>query len=47
LLLSRGDWSTFVTRGLSAALLFAALLMVVVVMLPTIRKKREVAFKEE
>jgi TctA family transporter len=47
LLLSRGDWSTFVTRGLSAGLLAAAALMLIVVMLPTIRKKREVAFHEE
>ena len=47
LLLSRGDWTTFVTRGLSASLLFAALLMVVIVSLPAIRQKREVAFKEE
>ncbi len=47
LLLSRGDWSTFVTRPLSGGLLLAALLMVVVVMLPTIRSKREVAFQEE
>jgi TctA family transporter len=47
LLLSRGDWGTFMTRPLSAGLLIAALLMVVVVMLPTIRKKREVAFQEE
>ena len=47
LLLSRGDWSTFATRPLSAGLLVAALLMVVVVTLPSIRKRREVAFKEE
>jgi TctA family transporter len=47
LLLSRGDWSTFVSRPLSAGLLGAALLMVVIVTLPTIRKKREVAFQEE
>ncbi|MBA3591362.1 tripartite tricarboxylate transporter permease [Methylibium sp.] len=47
LLLSRGEWSTFVTRPLSAGLLVAAVLMIVVVMLPTIRKKREVAFHEE
>ena len=47
LLLSRGDWSTFVNRPLSAALLGAALLMIVIVTLPTIRKKREVAFQEE
>ncbi|MDP1902083.1 MAG: tripartite tricarboxylate transporter permease [Rubrivivax sp.] len=46
LLLSRGDWSTFVQRPLSAGLLIAAALMVVVVMLPSIKSKREVAFKE-
>ncbi len=47
LLLSRGDWSTFMTRPLSAGLLVAAFLMIVVVMLPSIRRKREVAFQEE
>ena len=46
LLLSRGDWSTFLTRPLSASLLIAAVLLVVVVTLPAIRSKREVAFKE-
>ena len=45
-LLSRGDWTTFATRPLSAGLLLAAVLMVVIVMLPAIRKKREVAFKD-
>ena len=47
LLLSRGDWTTFATRPLSAGLLLAALLMIVVVCLPSIKAKREVAFKEE
>ena len=47
LLLSRGDWSTFVTRPLSAGLLVAAALMIVIVMLPSIKKKRETAFHEE
>jgi TctA family transporter len=47
LLLSRGDWSTFMTRPLSAGLLIAAFLMVMVVMLPSIRSKREVAFVED
>ena len=47
LLLSRGDWTTFMTRPLSAGLLIAAALMVVVVMLPSIKNKREEAFKEE
>jgi putative tricarboxylic transport membrane protein len=46
LLLSRGDWTAFITRPLSAGLLAAALLMVIVVMLPSIRKKREVAFQD-
>jgi putative tricarboxylic transport membrane protein len=47
LLLARGDWSTFVVRPLSAGLLIAAALMIVVVMLPSVKKKREVAFVEE
>ena len=47
LLLSRGEWSTFVTRPLSASLLVAAALMIVVVMLPAISKKREATFQEE
>jgi putative tricarboxylic transport membrane protein len=46
LLLSRGDWSTFVTRPLSGALLGAALLMIIIVMLPSIKNKREQAFKD-
>lgn len=47
LLLSRGEWSTFMTRPLSAGLLIAAALMVVVVMLPSIKNKREEAFQED
>ncbi len=47
LLLARGDWTTFMTRPLSAGLLIAAALMVVIVMLPSIKSKREVAFKED
>ena len=47
LLLSRGDWGTFVTRPLSGALLAAAALMIVIVSLPAIKKKREVAFHHE
>jgi TctA family transporter len=46
LLLSRGDWTAFITRPLSAGLLLAALAMVVIVLLPTIRRKREEAFQE-
>jgi TctA family transporter len=47
LLLSRGDWSVFLTRPLSAGLLAAALLLVVIVALPSIKAKREEAFVEE
>ncbi|WP_418318135.1 tripartite tricarboxylate transporter permease [Piscinibacter sakaiensis] len=47
LLLSRGDWTTFVTKPLSASLLFVALMLLVIVALPSIKQKREVAFKEE
>ena len=47
LLLSRGDWTTFATRPLSASLLAAAVLMIVVVMLPSIKAKRQEAFQEE
>ncbi|MCL4698558.1 MAG: tripartite tricarboxylate transporter permease [Burkholderiaceae bacterium] len=46
LLLSRGDWTTFVTRPLSLGLLLAALLMIVVVTMPSIKRKREEAFQE-
>ena len=47
LLLSRGDWSTFVTRPLSAGLLIASVLLIVIVTLPSISKKREVAFSDD
>lgn len=47
LLLSRGDWSVLVTRPISAGLLIATLLMLVVVMLPAVSKKREEAFVED
>ena len=47
LLLSRGDFSTFITRPLSLGLLAAAALMVVIVALPAIKKGREKVFVEE
>jgi len=47
LLISRGEWSVFVTRPISASLLVAALLLLAVVLLPSIKKKREEAFVEE
>jgi putative tricarboxylic transport membrane protein len=46
LLLSRGDWTTFATRPLSAGLLLAAAAMVLVVALPSINKKREATFQD-
>jgi putative tricarboxylic transport membrane protein len=46
LLLSRGDFSTLVTRPLSLSLLIATVLMVLVVALPAVRKQREEAFQE-
>jgi TctA family transporter len=47
LLLSRGDWSVFVTRGLSASLLAVAAVMLIVVLLPSVKSKREEAFVED
>jgi TctA family transporter len=47
LLLSRGDWTTFATRPLSAGLLVAAFALIVVVTLPSIKAKRQEAFQEE
>ena len=46
LLLSRGDPFVFVQRPISAGLLIAAALLIVVIGLPNIRKKREEAFQE-
>ena len=47
LLLSRGDWSVFVTRPLSAVLLVMAVALLVVVLLPAVKSKREEAFVED
>ena len=47
LLLSRGEFTVFVTRPLSLGLLIAAVALVAVVTLPSIKKKREEAFQEE
>jgi TctA family transporter len=46
LLLSRGDFSTLVTRPLSATLLAATVVLLVIVALPAIRRTREDAFQE-
>jgi len=47
LLLSRGDFSVFVTRPLSASLLAVAALLVVLVSVPAFKKTREEAFVED
>ncbi|HET8876142.1 MAG TPA: tripartite tricarboxylate transporter permease [Casimicrobiaceae bacterium] len=46
LLLSRGDASVFATRPISAGLLAAAILLVLVIAVPNIRRQREEAFQE-
>jgi putative tricarboxylic transport membrane protein len=47
LLLARGDYTTFFTRPLSLSLLIVAAVLVVLVTLPSIKKKREETFVEE
>ena len=46
LLLSRGDPTVFMTRPISAGLLAAAVLLVLLIALPNIRHQREEAFQE-
>ncbi len=47
LLLARGDFTTFISRPLSATLLVMAIALIVLVSMPAIRKKREETFVEE
>lgn len=47
LLLSRGDWSIFITRDISAVLLSMACLLILAVIIPAIKSARETAFKED
>jgi putative tricarboxylic transport membrane protein len=47
LLLAHGDWTVFFRRGLSASLLALAAFLLVFVLLPTVKKKREEAFVED
>jgi TctA family transporter len=47
MLLSRGDPAVFVTRPLSLSLLIAAAVLVLLVALPSIKKKREQAFHDK
>jgi TctA family transporter len=46
MLLSRGDPLTFVTNPISAGMLIASAILLVIVILPTVRKKREDVFTE-
>ena len=46
LLLSRGDPTVFLTRPISLGMLVAAVLLLVLIALPNLRKKREVVFEE-
>jgi putative tricarboxylic transport membrane protein len=47
MILSRGDPTIFLVRPISLALLIAAVIALVVAVLPAIRRKREVVFQEE
>jgi len=47
MLLARGDWSMFFTRPISAGLLLAAVVLLVLVLSPSIKSKREEAFVED
>jgi putative tricarboxylic transport membrane protein len=47
MLLSRGDATVFVTRPISAGLLIVTAILLLLMVLPNFRKKREEAFQEE
>jgi putative tricarboxylic transport membrane protein len=47
MILSRGDFSTFVTRPISATLLAVVAIVLVVVLLPSVRRKREEVFVDD
>jgi TctA family transporter len=47
MILSRGDPTTFITRPLSATMLAIAVIALVIVLLPAIRRTREQAFRED
>jgi putative tricarboxylic transport membrane protein len=46
LLISRGDWSVFLTRPLSAVLMATAAFLLVLALLPSLRRKRDEVFVE-
>ena len=47
MILSRGDATTFVTRPISAILLTIAVAVLIIVFLPSVKRKREEVFVEE
>jgi TctA family transporter len=47
MIISSGDFSIFITRPISAALLLLAALMVVIVAMPNVSKRRKEIFVEE
>ena len=47
LTLSRGDWGVLIERPLSATLLGISAVLILLMLLPSIRKKREQAFEGE
>jgi TctA family transporter len=47
MLLARGDPTIFFTRGLSLALLLMALALLIILVLPSVRQTREIAFHED
>jgi putative tricarboxylic transport membrane protein len=47
MLIARGDWSVFVTRPISGVLLAISAILLIIAVLPMIRKKRDEVFVEE
>ena len=47
MIISRGDPSVFLTRPISASLLILAALIIMIAVLPSVRRKREVVFQGE
>ena len=46
LVITQGDFAVFVTRPISASLLVAAVLLLITLLLPAIRRGRDLAFQE-
>ncbi len=46
ILMSRGNWMTFIERPLSLALLIVALILIVLALMPSLNSKRDEVFTE-